>query len=125
MREDFMSPHPDSHSLGDLVSGLISDLSQLIHQEVDLARSEMTERASHVGGGISTLFVGGAVIYAGYCLMLVAAFIGLSQVIPTWLAAMSLGAANALIGLLVVARGRWQLRHLGGRSRQAKAGKSQ
>jgi len=113
MREDFMSPHPDSHSLGDLVSGLMSDLS------------EMTERASHVGGGISTLFIGGAVIYAGFCLLLVAALIGLSQVIPTWLAAVSLGAAIALIGLLIVARGRWQLRHLGGRSRQAKAGKSQ
>jgi uncharacterized membrane protein YqjE len=124
MREEFMSPHTESHSLGDLLSGLISDISQLIHQEIDLARSEMAERASHVGGGISTLVVGGAVSYAGFCLMLVAALIGLSQVIPTWLAAISLGAAIALIGLLIVARGRWQLRHLGGRSRQATAGKN-
>src|SRR5215470_6994825 len=107
-----MDVRTDSRSFGQLVTNLISDVGTLIQQEVSLARSEVTERISKVGAGVGRMLVGGAIMYAGLTIMLLAAVIELALILPLWLAALSVGALVTLIGLVFTLSGRRALRQV-------------
>jgi uncharacterized membrane protein YqjE len=89
--------------ISDLVKQLANQTSTLVRQELDLAKAEMTEKASHAGKGAG-LFGGAAVVgllAAGAltaCLILV-----LSEAMDAWLAALIVavvfGAIAAVLGL--------------------------
>src|SRR5918994_2868299 len=83
-------PHEDlrDRPIGDLVKQLSGQTSTLVKQEIDLAKAEMSEKASIAGKGAGLL--GGAAVVgllaAGAltaCLIL-----ALGEVIPDWLAAL-------------------------------------
>ena len=89
--------------IGDLVKQLASQTSTLVRQELDLAKAEMTQKASIAGKGAGLL--GGAAVVgllaAGAltaCLILV-----LSEAMDAWLAALIvavvMGAVAAALGL--------------------------
>lgn len=101
-----MDVRTDSRSLGQLVTNLISDIGTLIQQEVSLARSEVNERISKVGSGVGRMLFGGAIMYAGLTIMLLAAVIELALILPQWLAALSVGSLVTLIGLIFMLSGR-------------------
>jgi hypothetical protein len=61
-----MSTSQDDRSLGELFSALATDTSTLVRQEVELAKTEMTQKATRVGKDIGFLLAGGAVAYAGF-----------------------------------------------------------
>jgi xanthine/uracil permease len=93
-----------------LVADLMDQTRTLLQQEVQLAKAEMTEKASRVGKDISSLVVGGAIAYAGLLAFIAAAIIGLANVIPDWLAALIIGLVVAGIGLVLVQQGRDNLK---------------
>ena len=103
----------DNRSLGELFGALAQDTSTLVRQEVELAKTEMTQKATRVGKDIGFLLVGGAVAYAGLLGILAAIAIGLGQLgVPWWLAALIVGVVLligagilALIGLRRIKRG--------------------
>jgi hypothetical protein len=97
-------------SLGDLLGSLTTQLGQLIHKEVELARTEITANAVKTGKNASLIGVGGAVAYGGF-LVLLAAAVGLLVTLglDTWLAALIVGLVVVGVGLLLVQRGRSQL----------------
>jgi hypothetical protein len=101
-----MDVRTESRSIGQLVTNLISDVGTLIQQEVSLARSEVTERVSKVGSGVGKMLFGGAIMYAGLTIMLLAAVIELALILPQWLAALSVGSLVTLIGLIFMLSGR-------------------
>ncbi len=101
-----MDVRTDSRSFGQLVTNLISDVGTLIQQEVALARSEVNERISKVGSGIGRMLFGGAIMYAGLTIMLLAAVIELALILPQWLAALSVGVLVFLIGMVFMLSGR-------------------
>ena len=89
--------------VGDLVKQLASQTSTLVRQELDLAKAEMTEKATIAGKGAG--LIGGAAVVgllaAGAltaCLILV-----LSEAMDAWLAALIvavvMGAVAAVLGL--------------------------
>jgi len=100
-----MQPVTDERSLGDLFSELADETKTLISQELELAKTEMTEKAQHVGKSVAFLAAGGFVAYAGVLAILAAIILVLSQVIPTWVAALVVGVVVALIGYLVLQKG--------------------
>ena len=55
----------DNRPLGDLFGDLASDMSNLVRQEVALAKLEVTQKAKYLGRNVGYLVVGGAVAYAG------------------------------------------------------------
>jgi hypothetical protein len=78
----------DERSLGEIVGDVTSDLSTLIRQEMDLAKTEMKQEVAKVGKGAG-LF-GGAGL-AGWFLLLFASLTlmyGLDKVMPIWVAAL-------------------------------------
>jgi len=55
----------ENRPLGDLFSDLATDMSNLVRQEVALAKLEVTQKAKYLGRNVGYLVVGGAVAYAG------------------------------------------------------------
>jgi Putative Actinobacterial Holin-X, holin superfamily III len=105
-----MAESRSDRSLGDLFGSLTSQLGQLIHKEVELARTEITANAVRTGKNASLIGVGGAVAYGGF-LVLLAAAVGLLVTLglDLWLSALIVGLLVIGIGLLLVQRGRSQL----------------
>lgn len=70
----------DDRSLGDLFAELASETSQLVRQEVALAQTEITNKATRVGKQVGFLVVGGAIGYAALLVVLAAVKIGRAHV---------------------------------------------
>jgi tetrahydromethanopterin S-methyltransferase subunit G len=101
----------DNRSLGELFSDLARETGTLVRQEVELAKTEMTQKATRVGKDIGFLVAGGAVAYAGFLGILAAIAIGLGQLgVPWWLAALLVGVVVAAVGAFLVQRGLSALR---------------
>ena len=101
-----MSGQQDNRSLGELFSALAADTGTLVRQEVELAKTEMTQKATRVGKDIGFLLAGGAVAYAGFLAILAAIAIGLGQLgLPWWVATLLVGLVVAGIGGFLVMRG--------------------
>src|SRR4051794_943600 len=93
-------------SLGDLFGNLARDMGTLVSQEITLARTELTEKASRVGKDIAMLAVGGLVAYAGLLAIIAAViFLIADRGVPLWVSALIVGAIVAVVGYLLVQRG--------------------
>lgn len=95
----------DDRSIGELFSELSREIRTLINQEMRLAKVEMSQKASSMGKSVAVMAVGGFIAYAGLLAIVAAIIIGLSAVVPTWLAALIVGVVIALIGYLLIQRG--------------------
>ncbi|HET9110144.1 MAG TPA: phage holin family protein [Ktedonobacterales bacterium] len=93
-----MQARQDDRSLGELFSDLTREMSTLVRQEVALAKTEMTEKASALGKNAAMLVVGGALLYAAFLALVATAIIGLAYAMPWWLAALIVTIIVAIIG---------------------------
>jgi tetrahydromethanopterin S-methyltransferase subunit G len=101
-----MAQNSPDRSLGDLFSDLSRDITTLVRQEINLARTELGQTASKVGRDIGFLAVGGLVIYAGFLGILAAIVIILGTIgLPWWLSALIVGLIVAGVGYFLVRRG--------------------
>ena len=106
-----MTQQQDNRSLGELFGDLAQNTGTLVRQEVELAKTEMTQKATRVGKDIGFLLAGGAVAYAGLLAILAAIAIGLGQLgVPWWIAALLVGVVVAGLGGFLVMRGLSALR---------------
>lgn len=92
----------EERSLGELFSELANETSTLVRQEVALAQTELTQKATRVGKNVGFLAIGGAVGYAALLAVLAAVIIGLSNFVPAWAAALIVGAVVGVISYLLV-----------------------
>jgi len=100
-------------SIGELVSRLSSDLSTLVHQEIDLAKAEVTQKGKKAGRGAG-MFGGAGVagLLALICLS-ITAIIVLNAVMRDWLAAAIVTLVWAAAAAVLALRGREELREMG------------
>ena len=81
---DAGAPRPtpqDDRSLGDIVSDVANDLSTLVRQELDLAKTEAKQEASRAGKGAGLLAGAGV---AGHLVLLFLS-IGLMYLLDNWI----------------------------------------
>lgn len=97
----------NERSLGELFGDLTRETVTLVRQEVALAKTEMTEKATSVGKDIGFLAAGGAVAYAGFLALLAAVIFFLADVVnlPHWVSALIVGIVVAGIGYFLVRKG--------------------
>ena len=96
----------DDRSLGELFADLARESSTLLRQEVQLAKTELSQSASRVGKDTASIAVGGLIAYAGLLAILAAAIIGLAAAgLPWWVAALLVGVIVAGIGYGLIQRG--------------------
>lgn len=109
---------PEETSVGQLISNISDDLSQLFRQEVDLAKAEIRQEASKAGraGGM----LGGAGV-AGFLLALLlslAAVFGLGNLMDLGWAALIVAAFWAIVAAVLFVTGRNRLRTVSPMPRQ-------
>lgn len=95
----------ESQSAFGLLRRLTDELSTLLRQEVALASAEISRSMRGMLSGAAALAVGGAVLFTGLLAMLAAAVLGLATVLSPWLSALLIGAAVAIIGVVLVLAG--------------------
>ncbi len=95
----------DDRSLGELFTELAQETSTLVRQEVKLAKTEVSQKASRAGKHIGTLAAGGAVAYAGLLAILAGVIVLLDEVMPLWLSALLVGLVVAGVGYFLIRRG--------------------
>jgi hypothetical protein len=77
----------------------------LVRQEVALAKTEMTQKATQLARDAGVIGAGGAIAYAGFLALLAALILGLGQLMPLWLSALIVGLVVGIAGYLMIQRG--------------------
>ena len=95
----------NDRSITELITRLSRETVTLVRKEVQLAKAEMSQKASRVGKNVGFLVVGGVVAYTGLLALVAAVILVLGLVIPYWLSAVIVGLVIAAIGAILVVKG--------------------
>src|SRR3569832_2130681 len=95
----------DDRSLGELLSELTQEIITLVRQEMNLAKTEMSQKAAHVGAQAGILAAGGALAYAGVLAIVAAIALGLIQAgLAPWLSALIVGVVVVIVGGVLIGK---------------------
>ncbi len=90
-----MTTEKSERTLGEMFAELSRETRTLIQQEIQLAKTELTEKASKMGKGAGLIVAGGLIVYGGLLAILAAVVLALIAVgLPAW--------AGALLGGIVI-----------------------
>jgi uncharacterized membrane protein len=104
----------DERSLGQLFGDLSRQLGTLVRKEIELARTEMTTRATAVSRDAAMLGVGAAALYAAFLGAMFAVILLLIDAgLTPWVSALLVAVIVAIVGGALVARGRSALAQTG------------
>jgi hypothetical protein len=96
----------EDRSLGELFSELSRETTTLVRQEVDLAKTELTHKATEIGKDVGFLAAGALVAYAGFLTLIAMVVIALGQIgVTWWLSALIVGAVVLAVGGILVKTG--------------------
>lgn len=100
--------------LGNLFTDFRREISSLLQKEVDLGRAEINEKVSQVGSGLASLAAGAAVLLVGLLVLLNVVVFFVALFLPPsmapWLAPLIVGGIVTIIGIIMVAKGRSNLK---------------
>jgi uncharacterized membrane protein YqjE len=80
--------HPEDQTVGALVHDLSQQTTQLVREEIALAKAELQEKGKHAGLGIGLFSGAGLLAFFGGACLIATAILALSLVMPPWLAAL-------------------------------------
>ncbi len=95
----------DDRSLGELFAELTKQTTTLVRQEVQLAKTEMSQKATEAGKDVGFLGAGGALAYGGLLAIIAGIILALGEQIPLWASALLVGLVVAAIGYFLVRKG--------------------
>jgi hypothetical protein len=99
----------DAESISGLFSELWRHSTTLVQEEVELAKTEVSEKATHAAVSAGAIAIGGAVLFAGFIVLLLAAVNALGPLLPPdlsgWLAPAIVGLVVIVIGFVMVSGG--------------------
>jgi putative superfamily III holin-X len=100
-------------SLLSLFSDLWRETTTLVHEEAELAKAELSEKVSQVTTGAGEIAAGGAILFAGFIVLLFAAVGALQLMLPTehsiWIAPLIVGLVVMIIGTIALRKGKKQM----------------
>jgi uncharacterized membrane protein YqjE len=100
----------EERSIGELFAELSQKTTTLVRQEIELAKVEMSQKASRVGKNVGFLLIGSVVAYTGLLAVVAAGIVLLGEVIAYWLSAAIIGVVIAAVGGVLVVKGANTLR---------------
>jgi hypothetical protein len=94
-------------SIGELFGEFSQDMTLLVRQEIRLARTELSEKATAVSKRLTSVIAGGVAAYIGVLAVVAAVILLLTQVvgIPAWVSALLVGVAMAIGGFVTLRAG--------------------
>ena len=101
-------------SIGELFGQLTQDMTLLVRQEVQLARTEMTEKLSKLTTNLISVGAGGFVAYLGGLALMAALILAIRDLANISLAwsALIVGGILAIIGYVMLQRGLKELKQV-------------
>jgi uncharacterized membrane protein YqjE len=102
-----------AESIGELVKDLSRDISDLVRQEIELARVEMTEKGKKASFGLGMFGGSAAFGLAALGGSMATIIIVLDLAMPLWLAALVTTVASGLAAAVLALRGRDELKDAG------------
>jgi hypothetical protein len=94
-------PAPRKRSLVELVTSIPTLVSDLVTREIELLRAEMVAKVKALGIGAG-LIAGALIVLLGMLgVLLTAAILALSQIMPGWLAALLVAAVLLIIAVIL------------------------
>lgn len=98
--------------LSELLSDLMREEKFFFQQELQLFKSEISLKVSQAGKDLALIAMGGAMVYAGVLILLIAATLALALVIPAWASALIIGIVGIAVGYALLQRGMNDLKHM-------------
>ena len=99
-------------SLGTLFADLSDKTTSLIRQEITLAKQEVTEKLKRALKDVVFFAIGAFIAYIGLLALIAAAALGLSLILPAWVATLIVAVVVLLVGGLLVLAGVNSLRNI-------------
>lgn len=113
-QERFDRDIPKDRTLLGLFSDLWREMTTLVHSEAELAKAELSEKVSKVTSGAGEIAAGGAILFAGFIVLLFAAVGALDMMMETphavWLAPLIVGVVVMVIGYIALSKGIKQMK---------------
>jgi tetrahydromethanopterin S-methyltransferase subunit C len=100
----------DGASTVELVAQASRQISDLVRQELTLAKTELVDKGKHFGLGTGLFGGAGVLTVYGGAVLVGAAVAALALVWPVWLAALVIGVALLVIAGVLALTGRMQIR---------------
>lgn len=98
-----MAKAPENAPLSELVSGLVSDVTGLLRKEIDLAKTEVSEKTSKALVGVEALLVGLVFAIGAIGVLLSALVNGLAALFIKWgmMEASASSLAAVIVGVII------------------------
>ncbi|MFG2024599.1 phage holin family protein [Streptomyces sp. NPDC048825] len=109
MTETMQRRPEENHSVGELVGQATEQLSELVRQEVRLAKTELAQKGRRAGRGGGLLGAAGAIAYVGVMALAGTGVAALSLVLSVWAAALIVTAVLFVVAAVLGQAGRSQL----------------
>ncbi len=104
-----MANDRNDRPLASLFTDLTRNMSDLVRQEIALARVEVSQKISNAQGGVTELAIGAAILFAGLFIILQAIVNAVAMLLPPnlapWLAPLIVGLVIAVIGYIMLKAG--------------------
>jgi Flp pilus assembly protein TadB len=97
-------------SLGELLGQLSEQTTRLVHQELELAKAELTDKARQAGMGAGLFGGAGALGLAALGALTACLILALNAVVPAWLAALIVAVVYGIIALVLVRQGQARMK---------------
>jgi hypothetical protein len=93
-------------SLGELLKQLSEETTRLVHQELELAKAELTQKGKQAGAGAGLFGGAGAIGLAALGALTACFILALNAIMPAWLAALIVAVVYGAIAAFLALRGR-------------------
>jgi uncharacterized membrane protein YqjE len=97
-------------SLGELLRQLSQETTQLVHQELELAKAELQQKGRQAGAGAGMFGGAGALGLAALGALTACFILALNAIMPAWLAALIVAVVYGVIAVVLVKQGQAKLR---------------
>jgi uncharacterized membrane protein YqjE len=95
---------------GELLKQLSQETTQLVHQEIELAKAELTQKGKQAGIGAGLFGAAGAIGFLALAALTTGIILALDAAMPAWLAALLVAVVYAVIAAVLALRGRAKVR---------------
>ncbi|SNB46784.1 phage holin family protein [Geobacter sp. DSM 9736] len=104
-----MQQPKDNRPLGELFVELSQELRTLFQQEMELFRTEISQKMTQMIKDVAAVAIGGVLLYTGFLVLIAAIVLGVAEFMPPWVAALLVAIVFLAIGVAFVQKGRKDL----------------
>jgi hypothetical protein len=97
-------------SLGELLRQLSEQTTRLVHQELELAKAELTHKGKQAGAGAGMFGGAGAIGLAALGALTACFILALNAIMPAWLAALIVALIYGIIAFVLVKQGQARMK---------------